>query len=279
MQRGLWMLAAVAVLCVAAGARGQDSGRMLQGFIGPVTPDAEPATVESEAPVGSNSAVGGESIDEDLQATSTPAIESTPLGKPGKRPAVSRFGADTAIAGDGTTPSLRAGDGWWRTAGALAISLAVIFAVAAGVRKWANRSGGLLHAMGAGGRAPSGLLYVLGRYPVGRGQTLVLLKLDRRVLLVCQNSGAKGGGMRTLCELNDPEEVASVIMQAGEAEGRTLSDRFREMVSSFDSSHTDAETVLRPVEVPTVRAIESDAADRLHSRLDALRRSGAGVSA
>ncbi|MFZ4574074.1 MAG: hypothetical protein ACOYN0_06730 [Phycisphaerales bacterium] len=85
----------------------------------------------------------------------------------------------------------------------------------------AAKGGGLLGALGAGGRAPSGVLAVLGRYPVGGGSTLVLLKMDKRVLLLCQSSGRGAGGaaMTTLCEVTDPEEVASLVMKTREQEG------------------------------------------------------------
>ncbi len=210
-------------------------------------------------------------------------------GEPAARPQESRpLGGDSAISPlrsrftrspeaarpEAGAPSLKAGEGWWKTAGALAIVIALIVACGAGVRGWARRSGGLLHAMGPGGRAPAGLLQVLGRYPIGRGQTLVLLKLDRRVLLVAQGAGVKGGGMRTLCEFTEPEEVASILMLTAEAEGRSLGARFREMVSTFEGSHAEAERVLAPVTVerPARGAAGSaDAVGRLRSRLASLR--------
>ncbi len=209
--------------------------------------------------------------------------EAPPPGAPAGPPRPGAGGGGAGGGARGAAPVLRAGEGWWRTAGALALTIVLIFAIAALVRRWAGRSGGLLHAVGAGGRSPSGLLYVLGRYPVGRGQTLVLLKLDRRVLLVCQSAGARGSGMRTLCELTDPDEVASIVMHAAEAEGRSLHSRFREAVSGFEASHTDAEVVLPAVELPErgaggwISAGGVDPVGRLHSRLDSLRRAGWGA--
>jgi flagellar biogenesis protein FliO len=72
--------------------------------------------------------------------------------------------------------------------------IGLIVALAAVARGIIKNKGGLVGAMGAGGRAPSGVLEVLGRYPVARGSTLVLLKLDRRVLLLAQSRGGKLGG-------------------------------------------------------------------------------------
>src|SRR5262249_34396680 len=79
----------------------------------------------------------------------------------------------------------------FQTIAALAGVVALILVLGVVVKRVARRGGGLLGALGPGGRAPSGLLEVLGRYPVGRGATLVLLKLDRRILLLCQGGGGK----------------------------------------------------------------------------------------
>lgn len=109
--------------------------------------------------------------------------------------------------------------------------------VGAGVRKMARTRGGLISQLGAGGRAPAGVLEVLGRYPVSRGSTLVLLKLDRRVLLTCQTVGRKHSGpaMATLCEIDDPEEVASLLMKTREDEGDSLAKKFQGMLAREDA--------------------------------------------
>lgn len=65
-----------------------------------------------------------------------------------------------------------------KTAWATAVVLALIMIVATGVRIIAKRQGGLRAALGPGGRAPSGLLEVLGRFPIGRGHG----RLGRRLV-------------------------------------------------------------------------------------------------
>ena len=125
-----------------------------------------------------------------------------------------------------------------KTAWATAVVLALIMIVATGVRMIAKRQGGLRAALGPGGRAPSGLLEVLGRFPIGRGQTLVLLKLDQRVLLLSQSSGGRlgaGAGMSTLCEIADPEEVASILVKSRGEGGDSMADRFRSMLAGQSS--------------------------------------------
>lgn len=116
-----------------------------------------------------------------------------------------------------------------RTLGALAAVIALIFVARWVIRRCAQR-GGLVGQLGAGGRAPSGVLEVLGRFPVSRGQSLVLLRLDRRVLLLSQSSQ----GFTTLSEIDDPQEVASLVVKTADDESATLAARFRAILSSFE---------------------------------------------
>ena len=243
-------------------------------FVGPQHPQVEPVAAEA-----------GELSSDIPLAPASPAaaIEERPLGLPEGGAAASRFGAGGAsAAAERATPAapIEVGPGWWRTAGALVMVVAVILLIAGFVRKLAGRSNGLMHALGAGGRAPSGLLQVLGRYPVGRGQTLILLRLDRRVLLLCQSVGAKGAGMRTLCEVTDPDEVASLLLHAADAEGRSISAKFRDMVSGFDEAHVAREVAMQPVEIPESRSPrQTDPVNQLASRLDGLRQRNVEITA
>ncbi len=164
-----------------------------------------------------------------------PAAESLPLGPvAAATPARQSDGVatDDGAAGGVSTDAAAVATGpmeLLRTGGALGTVLALAGGLAVGVRWLAKKRGGLLAALGAGGRAPSGVMEVLGRYPVGRGQTLVVLRFDRRVLLVCQTFG-KSAGMRTLCELADPDDVASIVTKTRDAAGETLDGRFRELM-------------------------------------------------
>jgi len=156
--------------------------------------------------------------------------DSRPLGGGAASAAESR-----PLGGVGAT-EVSSGLGLGRTA--LALGFVVALAVGAGavVKRAARAQGGLAAAMGAGGSAPSGILEVLGRYPIARGQKLLLLRVDRRVLLlshVAPGRATRGGGMTTLCEITDPEEVASILTQARDAEGESLSARFRAMLAGY----------------------------------------------
>jgi len=57
-----------------------------------------------------------------------------------------------------------------------------------------------------GGR-PSGVLEILGRYPIARGQQLVLLRLVNRIVLLHQSRN----GLSTLSEITDADEVAALL--------------------------------------------------------------------
>jgi len=132
-----------------------------------------------------------------------------------------------------------------RTGGSLAIVLSVIFVLAFVVRKVSLRraSGASLSAaLGPGGPSPAGLLEILGRYPVARGQSLVLLRLDRRVLLLSQTH-ARGlrtpGSFTLLCEVTEPQDVASILVRAQESEQSSLASRFRGLLKTHEHAHVE----------------------------------------
>jgi hypothetical protein len=162
-------------------------------------------------------------------AVAAPARESRPIG-PAHPPLI-------AAAPDAPARS-PSGSGWFlRTVLALAGVLALIVVSGAVTRALARGRGGLAGAFGPGGRAPSGVISVLGRYPVSRGQKLVLLHMDRRILLISQSAGGRlgtGGGMATLCEITDPDEVASILIRSRDAESDSMSERFRSMLGAVD---------------------------------------------
>jgi flagellar biogenesis protein FliO len=180
-----------------------------------------------------------------------PPQESRRLGA-GTMPTMAR-GAPGTVAPEPTTTSGHL----YQTVLMLGGVIGIILLAGAGFKKLARAKGGLLAELGAGGRAPAGVLEVLGRYPVSRGSTLVLLKLDRRILLTCQSAGRKQSGpsMTTLCEITEPEEVASLLMKTREDEGDSLAKKFEAMLSRQDawpkhttsSKHDDAPASPRPV--------------------------------
>lgn len=176
-------------------------------------------------------------------ARPVPARERLGLGVP------SNARAETGSPPSGEGRSRPLGGGVWRSIAALGLVLLLAVATAWLWRGVARRSGGLAGAIGAGGRAPSGVLEVLGRFPVGGGTTLVLLKLDRRVLLLSHTArllGRGGGsaGFRTLAEITDPEEVASLILKTRDEQDAARSRSFTGILQRFGRAHDHAELAI-----------------------------------
>jgi flagellar biogenesis protein FliO len=123
------------------------------------------------------------------------------------------------------------------------------------VARVARRIGGPL----ARARRPSGVVEILARFPVGRGQQLVLVKLGRRILLVHQG----GAAMTTLTELVDENEVASMLarIEAGARDG--LAPRFQSMLERFNAEHANAGGRSKTERGDDVRAalLDSDGAE------------------
>ncbi len=175
-------------------------------------------------PIGADDRIPAAEPDSTPEITTKPIPEaSKPLGAPAKIIASDENGAASANTSDG---------GWgMQTVLALAAVIGLILLCKFGYTKVASRGGGSLAAqLGPAGRAPSGMLSVLARYPITKGSTLVLLRLDRRVLLLSQTNQ----GFSTLAEITDPEEVAALIMRAEDEEGASLTRRFRTMLTQAE---------------------------------------------
>lgn len=129
-----------------------------------------------------------------------------PLGKP-------RRAADTPGQPIGATSDrTEAFDSQRSELVRVGLALGAVVGLMVVLRIAVRRFGGPL----SGGGRPSGVLEVLGRYPMARGQQLVLLKLVGRVVLLHQTRN----GMAALSEITDPDEVAALLARV-EAAGRT----------------------------------------------------------
>lgn len=156
-----------------------------------------------------------------LEATPVPAREALPLGSGDAR--------DEGGAGLGMFTS--DGLGVARTVGAVAAVIVLILVARFLIGRVARLGGvGLRGQLGAGGRSPSGIVQILGRYPVSRGHTLVLMKLDRRVLLLSQTAT----GFSTLSEITDADDVASILSKSRDEEGESLTARFGAMLRRLE---------------------------------------------
>jgi hypothetical protein len=128
------------------------------------------------------------------------------------------------------------------------------------VVRLSSTGGGVSSQFGPGGRAPSGVLEILARYPVTRGHTLVLLKMDRRVLLL----GHSSTGFSALAEINDPDEVAGLLVKTRDEEGDSMAARFNALLRGMER---DPSLVAQETEVTRVGPLSPRAALRA-SRAD-----------
>ncbi len=178
------------------------------------------------------------------RAPLVPAVDTESRPLPG---APQGNAGNTPASGPDSRAAAGAGGEWADLAGValpLALVVGLVLLCAAVLKRAAGSRGGLVSAL-AGGPAPAGLVQVLGRYPVARGQALVLLKVDRRVLLLSHTVGggrAGSGGFATLAQFTDAEDVASILARADEADdaargaGRTANARFHAALRVFESS-------------------------------------------
>jgi hypothetical protein len=211
-----------------------------------------------------------EAVGQDTVPTSAPPKASgapvlgdrRPLGMPAVKPAAVEKAA--VPTGAGAT-----GGSIGRTLGATTVVIGLIVLCAGGYRWFERSRGGLAAGLGAGGRAPSGVLEVLGRYPVCRGTTMVVIRFDRRVLLLNQSRTGRLGGatFTTLCELSDAEDVASVLRKTRDASGESMGERFRKAVRDADR---EGGSVAAPAPQRAQKSADGDSGD-LKRRLAELR--------
>lgn len=124
----------------------------------------------------------------------------------------------------------------WTALGSMALPLGIVLVVifvGMGLLQRLLRAGGHLTS---GVRAPAGVMEMLGRYPVGRGQNLLLIKLDQRVLLIGQTlaSRAGSGTLSTLTEVTAGEDVASILLKVSESESTGPASAFNRMLGEAE---------------------------------------------
>lgn len=141
----------------------------------------------------------------------------------------------------------------WRTIGALAGVIGLIVLL----RSAMVRFGGPLGRA----RAPSGVVEVLCRFPLARGQILLLLKVDRRILLVAQTPQ----GLSTLSEISDAEQVASLVERIRNDRGDSFSRQFERLVTPVRPEPDIGDS--SPTVIDLTRSRQTSAARRVASML------------
>jgi flagellar biogenesis protein FliO len=187
-------------------------------------------------------------------ATDVAASRWSALPLPGGEKEIAAATEGGQMDGEGARDILQVGGG-------LAGVLLLIWLLRALVRK-SSRTGagrGLLARV----RAPAGVASILARYPVARGEHVVLLEVGRRILVVHQASGS----MTTLSELSDRDEVADIRARINGEEREKVEETFAPALEASLQVDTDA-TSLEPVEgMPGFVAETVDLTRRKRTRL------------
>ena len=291
-QTNQWMKWTLSALLIAACSQsttaqiGPNPSEIPQAFIPPAIQVQD--RIESDSP--SDSEFVRPAIDEILlakaraantQSTSPPSdvardiranTESLPIGQPTKKTTL--IGKPKAQGG-----GLGIDKGYIQTIASLLGVILLILGLGQVYKRLAKSQGGLAGQLGAGGSAPSGIIEVIGRYPISKGMTLVVLKFDRRVLLLSHATSSKGkwgraASMEVLCELSDAEDIASILLKMRSASGDTIAQSFEQTLrdadgladehlrtSDFEYSEVNPVRFPRPRTEP-VRTITTDEGDR-----------------
>ena len=145
------------------------------------------------------------------------ALEELPLGA----------GADTIVRGAEAVGTNNA-SGLEEPAGGYVLSTLAALGVVIGLvfaARWAYvRMGGTVVAR------PTSVVEVLSRTAVTPKNHVLLLRVGQRVLVVGDSGG---GGLRTLADLDDPEEVASVLQSVTAGRETSATRSFNALISRF----------------------------------------------
>lgn len=151
------------------------------------------------------------------------------------------------------------GDGVWRgyvkTLFALAVVIGLIFLVRFLVRRF------------GGGAAPIGRnqpVEIIARTAVGGKQHLLLVRMGERVVLV----GQSVGGMVSLSEITDPEEVGRLVKAAGEGRDTAFSGILKRKSGQFVQSGTEREDEASSGEASALRNVTGRMRGRLPDEKD-----------
>ncbi len=133
-------------------------------------------------------------------------------------------GSDSPLPPRGGSNGVSPMSGWWQMLGAMAVVIALIFAL-----RWMLKRLG--RVQGIPGRAVS--IEVLSRVNLTARQQLVLVRMGRRVLLI----GAGPQSATTLSEVTDTEEAEELLIAAGAS-----AETFKKALSQAESSAASPDT-------------------------------------
>lgn len=182
----------------------------------PVQADSEFQPVAPQAGDGSAAEASSENARRSDRTPRTITPPGEEAGRPLSRP-------------EGAAPSLGA---FWSTLGALGIVVVLILGLA---RVWKK------HGPMAGIGGEQGTIELIGRRVIGPRQTIFLVRLGSRVLVI----GASPEGLRTLAEVTDPVEVDYLAGFSREPDAENgWTQTFRSLFRKR-SSHSAGEEAIR----------------------------------
>lgn len=121
-------------------------------------------------------------------------------------------------------------------------------------------------ARGLPGGGRTQMLDVIGRVPLSPRQTLYLVRIGRRVVLL----GATSDQVRTLIDVHDPVEAAEIVGAAAQARGGSLSSQFTEFLKTAAAPFREAE--------PAAVAAAPRSVDEARGGIDRLRQQVRGYA-
>jgi len=151
-----------------------------------------------------------------------------------------------------------------RVGGALVAVIVLIFLL-----RWFGK----IFFPAATGKAQSRVVEVVSRSPLAPKQQVMLLRVGKRLLVV----GDSSGQLSTLCEISDPDEVASMVGQLREEKVSTGAAAFGSFFGRFSRKFEPSEAEMREPPELTDRQMLIDDTDEVrepaaaHAEIDGLR--------
>lgn len=222
--------------------RGEDRLTRLAQQLAESEPSADRATVSA-------------ALADTAKPTSDPVLEKRPLGR-----------AEGPGPSTQPLPSPRWGSGWvLNTVTALGVVILVIFALRT-----------LLVKLGAAkGVSPrSGVVEVLSRTAIAPRNHVLLIRVAGRVLVV----GDSVAGLRTLAQIDDPDEVASLLAATTAQAPHSVTRGFATLMGRFNRQYDEGQRLLAEGGDESEHAVDRarDGLSSLLARVRATRSGGEG---
>lgn len=194
-----------------------------------VAAEGEPPVLASDSPTLPQVPSGIATPTEDAAATAPSApTERQPLGRDAGLFSLGGNegeGPDAPAAAGGSI--LDRFGGVPRVVGSLAVVVGLLLLLASLAKRFGR-------PLGSAGR-PAGVVDVLARYPLGRGQHLALVRVGRQVLILHQTRAT----MTSLAVVDDPDDVAALVGQcAGRGSaGTRRREHFQDLLNREDRAY------------------------------------------